>query len=66
MYQHFYGHRITQLLAAFHNQQVTYNHFLNSIVYGYKKPSWRTINLGIFIKSPDIFRAEISLTKENA
>lgn len=37
MCQHFYGHEIRQLLVAFHNQQVTYNHSLSDVVYGYKK-----------------------------
>jgi len=38
MYQQFSGQKITLLLAAFHNQQETYNHWLNDVVYGYKKP----------------------------
>jgi PhoH-like ATPase len=38
MCQHFYGHKIKLLLATFRNQQVTCNHSLNDVVYGYKKP----------------------------
>jgi Txe/YoeB family toxin of Txe-Axe toxin-antitoxin module len=37
MCQHFYGHKIKLLLATFRNQQVTCNHSLNDVVYGYKK-----------------------------
>jgi cytoskeletal protein CcmA (bactofilin family) len=40
MCQHFYGHKIKLLLATFRNQQVTYNHSLNDVVYGYKKPRY--------------------------
>jgi hypothetical protein len=39
MCQHFYGHKIKLLLATFRNQQVTCNHSLNDVVYGYKKPN---------------------------
>ncbi len=40
MCQHFYGHKIKLLLATFRNQQVTCNHSLNDVVYGYKKPRY--------------------------
>jgi hypothetical protein len=40
MCQHFYGHKIKLLLSTFRNQQVTCNHSLNDVVYGYKKPRY--------------------------
>jgi cytoskeletal protein CcmA (bactofilin family) len=40
MCQHFYGHKIKLLLATFRNQQVTCNHSLNDVVYGYKIPRY--------------------------